>query len=217
MKRVGQLFLFFLVTLAAAMFPGCENPFDPLDKSDEIRGLSYIDFSLTLERWGSDPRSFDGAVVSPEYFNEFGDSLSFHDKPHKVVTEFWTQGALLADTDPETGEPIAGSGIPTNGALIFSYPVEYAFADDEIRIPREAYEPALAAAGYDIAPTTDEEGNFVPNSPVNLFVIVRAFPPKADPRPMLFAFYPDQEVWKPAEAVVTPLPGEGGDVEARAR
>ena len=29
--------------------------------------------------------------ITMSYFNEFGDSLSFHDKPHKITIEFWSQ------------------------------------------------------------------------------------------------------------------------------
>src|SRR5512137_353909 len=87
--------------LAVAALGGCENPFDPLDKSDEIKGLSYVDFSLTWDRWDSDPE-YDGVVVGIDYYNEFNDALSFHDKPHQVVFEFYTQKV----TNPDSETPI---------------------------------------------------------------------------------------------------------------
>ncbi len=183
-------------------FTACENPFDPLDKADEIRGLSYIDYSLVWDRWDSDPGA-DGVIVTVEFFNEFNDSLSFHDKPTRVVVEFWSQSTAGGVENPDTGE-IQG-GVPTNEDLLFSWPVEIDFSDDEIRIPREAYEPALSAAGL-LRETseTDETGALVAPEPVSLFVLVRVFPPKAIPQAELVAFYGDQVVWEPPESVVNP-------------
>jgi hypothetical protein len=72
MVRKNAYFLLAVLLLTIG-FTACTNPFDPLDKSDSIRGLSYIDFALTWDRWDADPEG-DGVVVSIEYFNTFNDS-----------------------------------------------------------------------------------------------------------------------------------------------
>ena len=41
--------------LLAGAVAGCDNPFDPLNKSDKIQGLTYFDFAATQEHWDSDP------------------------------------------------------------------------------------------------------------------------------------------------------------------
>jgi hypothetical protein len=174
-------------------FTACTNPFDPLDKSDSIRGLSYIDFSLVTGAWDSDPE-LDGVEVSIEYFNTFNDSLDFHDKPTEVVIEFWTQTLAGAEEDPETGE-ITG-GVPTNDTLIFSFPVVVDFSDANIRVPIEAYDQALAA-------NFTEDPSF-PEDAISLFVLVRVFPPQADPKPELVAFFSDMTVYEPPVAVADP-------------
>jgi len=193
--RRNAFFLLLALLLVVMGLAACTNPFDPLTKSDAIRGLSYIDFSLIWDRWDSDPEG-DGVSVTVEYFNEFGDSLDFHDKPHTVVIEFWTEKIVGGVTDPDTDE-ITG-GVPSNDTLIFSYPVEHDFSDDDIRVPIEAYAGVLAA-NYEQFP---EES-------VALFVMVRVFPPQQDPRPELVAFYPALVVYEPEAAVVDPgtVPG----------
>ena len=200
MRTSGFVRCFLAALLLAITGAACENPFDPLDTADEIRGLSYIDFSLVWDRWDSDPE-YDGVIVSVEFFNTFNDSLSFQDKPTRVVVEFWTQGTA-GGVENEQGE-IEG-GTPTNGELLFSWPVEISYADDEIRIPKEAYEPALRDEGLIRSSPVDEEGNVVDQEAVSLFVIVRVFPPKALPKTELVAFYPDQLVWEPPEGVINP-------------
>ena len=61
LTRRSFLLLGAFALLALTTLPGCENPFDPLDKSPKIQGLTFIDFSLTWDRWDSDPQ-FDGVV-----------------------------------------------------------------------------------------------------------------------------------------------------------
>ncbi len=112
--RKNAFFLLLALLLVSMGLAACTNPFDPLTTSDSIRGLSYIDFSLIWDRWDSDPEG-DGISVTVEYFNEFGDSLEFHDKPHKVVIEFWTEKIVGGTTDPDTGEPVGGR--PSNDVL----------------------------------------------------------------------------------------------------
>jgi hypothetical protein len=197
--------LFFLLTalFLTLSFPACENPFDPLDTSSEIRGLSYVDFSLTWDRWDSDPEG-DGVIVSIEYFNEFGDSLSFNDKPHRVVIEFYSQ-RNVGGTVPEEGGEATG-GRCTFDSLFFSYPVVHTNSDDDIRIPIEAYQGAMAGAGFDF--DNPEEG-------YQAFVNLRVFPPQQVPRPELIVFYCDQTIFEPEETAATPeelLPPPGEPV-----
>ncbi|HUU59813.1 MAG TPA: hypothetical protein VMZ50_09735 [Phycisphaerae bacterium] len=174
-----------IALVAAVMVAACTNPFEPISKSDKIEGLSYVDYSLTWDRWDSDPE-YDGVVITPDYSNEFGDALSFHDKPHRVVIEFYEQ---IIDED-DAAAPIQVGG------LVFSRSVEYENSDDDIRVPIEAYRSALEAADYDLA----EEAQ--------LFVVMRVFPPQAFPRPELPVGYPDQTVFKPevTEENLTPNP-----------
>jgi len=188
--RNNAFFLLLALLLVSMGLAACANPFDPLAKSDSIRGLSYIDFSLIWDRWDSDPEG-DGISVTVEYFNEFGDSLEFHDKSHKVVIEFWTEKTVGGVTDPETD--ITAGGRPANDVLIFSYPVEHDYSDDDIRVPIEAYAGVLAA-NYELFP---EEA-------VSLFVMVRVFPPQQDPKPELVAYYAGQTVYEPEAAVAEP-------------
>lgn len=188
--RSSAFFLLLALLLVAMGLTACTNPFDPLSTSDSIRGLSYIDFSLIWDRWDSDPEG-DGVSVTVEYFNEFGDSLEFHDKSHKVVIEFWTEKIVGGVTDPETD--VTTGGRPSNDVLIFSYPVEHDFSDDDIRVPIEAYAGVLAA-NYEQYP---EEA-------VSLFVMVRVYPPQQDPRPELVAYYPAMIVYEPEPAVTEP-------------
>jgi hypothetical protein len=44
-----------LALLCAAVFTGCENPFDPLKDSEEIKGLMYVDFATEWAKWDADP------------------------------------------------------------------------------------------------------------------------------------------------------------------
>jgi len=188
--RRKAFFLLLALLLVSMGLAACTNPFDPLTKSDSIRGLSYIDFSLLWDRWDSDPEG-DGVSVTVFYFNEFAEDLEFHDKSHKVVVEFWTEKTVGGVTDPDTDTTTGGR--PSNDTLIFSFPVEHDFSDDDIRVPIEAYAGALAA-------------NFeqFPEESISLFVMVRVFPPNQDPRLELVAYYPALIVYEPEAAVVEP-------------
>jgi len=196
--RKNAFVLLLALLLVSMGLAACTNPFDPLTKSDSIRGLSYIDFSLVWDRWDSDPEG-DGVSVTVEYFNEFGDSLDFHDKPHRVVIEFWTE-KLVGGIEDEEGT-IEGAR-SANDVLIFSYPVEQDFSDDDIRVPIEAYSGALAA-NFETFPEFTIS-NAAAEPPENVFVLVRVFPPNQDPKPELVAYYSAQTVYEPEAAVLDP-------------
>lgn len=170
-------------------FAGCENPFDPLDKSDKIEGLTYVDFSATWERWDSDPE-YDGITVTPEYYNEFSETLSFHDKPHSVVIEMWSQR--------DSGKPNAEGEIEVHhwqqDELLFSTSVEFSDSDDTIRIPIESYSLAVKSVV--------DEGS----GEATGFLVVRIYPPQEYPRQELQVAYPDTIFFKPEVAETTPNP-----------
>lgn len=174
--------LFGVVALfMAGVFPGCENPLDPIDKSDKIEGLTYVDFTAGWERWDSDPQG-DGLLVTLSYSNEFGDSLAFHDKPHEVVIEFWTQ-KNQNEGDEEASEYLV------KDELFFSKTIEFSNSDDDIRIPVEAYYQALQTA----APV-DYTG----------FMSVRIYPPQQYPRTELLVSQPGVVFFVPETAEETP-------------
>ncbi|HEY5997944.1 MAG TPA: hypothetical protein VI078_01400 [bacterium] len=154
-----------IALLSALSIAGCQNPLDPVDKSDKIQGLTWVEInSASLEQWDSDP-GLDGMVVSISYKNEFGDELSFHDKPHEVIIEFWTQ------KDIGTG----GISHLTRDKLFFSKSINFENSDDDIRIPYEAYLGA-AQGVFDFSdPAADFSG----------MLVVRVFPPLESPRPEL--------------------------------
>ena len=154
------------VALAFAFaFSGCQNPLDPIDKSDKIQGLTWVEINdAAWEQWDSDPEA-DGMIISLAYKNEFGDELEFHDKGHDVAIEFWTQKDI-----GDTGSPYL-----TRDQLFFSKTVRYEHSDDDIRIPVEAYFAQLSGA-FDLSdPTVAAEG----------MLVVRVFPPQEYPRPEL--------------------------------
>ena len=191
MRSTGRLVLALAgILVAAVTFSACENPFDPIDKSDEIRGLSFVGFSLTWDKWDSDPES-DGVIVTVDYSNEFGDGLNFHDKPHQVVIEFYEQIFVDVETD-DNGNPVPNTGRPTFGSLIFSFPIEHDHSDDDIRIPIEAYQGDLQRSGFDL------------NESAIVFVTVRVFPPWDIPQDELVAFQADQEVFVPEPTAADP-------------
>ncbi len=196
MTRAFRRNLLILTALLVLTVPltACVNPFDPLDTTDAIRGLSFIDYSLTWDRWDSDPEA-DGVIISIEYFNEFSDSLSFNDKPHRVVIEFYTERKINPDISETTGEPVEGSGTPTFDSLFFTFPVEHRNSDNDILIPIEAYEAAMVGAGYSL----DEDAL--------AFVNVRVFPPQQEPQPELVVFYDGQTIYQPE-----PTAAEEGDL-----
>lgn len=186
LTKSTSLLLGALVLLVVTAFTGCENPFDPVDKTDKIEGLSYIDFTLTWDRWDSDPE-YDGVGVIVDYYNEFGDSLSFHDKSHDVTLEFWTQQDISLDpADPtKIGQ--------TYNQKFYSITVEHSNSDDTIRIPREGYEGLMTA-----------QSNFNALEDYKAYVVLRVNPPQSSPKPELVASYVNMVIWKPAEAPEPP-------------
>ena len=191
MTRAFRRNLLVLTALLLTVpFAACVNPFDPLSTTDAIRGLSFVDYSLTWDRWDSDPAG-DGVVVTVEYFNEFSDSLSFNDKPHRVVIEFYTERKVNPDVDEVTGETQENTGTPTFDELFFTFPVEHQNSDNDILIPIEAYQAAMVGVGYDLS--EDAEA----------FVNVRVFPPQQDPQPELVVFYSGQTIYEPEPTAAT--------------
>ncbi len=188
----SKILLAGLILLSFFMF-ACENPFDPLKESADIKGLSYIDWSGTWDRWDSDPE-YDGFSITMEYYNQYGDSLEFKDKAHQLKVEFWAQKEINMEIDPNTNEPVPGTGEIVRDRLIFTFETTFSNSDDDIRIPKELYTDILLANGYKI-----EEVD------TSVFIIVRVFPPKAQPQQELEVGYPDQLVYKPTTDV-TPNP-----------
>lgn len=158
-----------IALLATGVIAGCENPLDPINKSEKIEGLSFIDVSATWDRWDSDPE-YDGVSISVDYFNELGSGLSFHDKPHKVVIEFWTsKDTSKEESTTSTTTTSTTTSASTSGGLIrlgkswtagarnaarpsftaaglliqeklwFTKTIQFSDSDDAIRIPIEAY------------------------------------------------------------------------------
>lgn len=164
--RIGAV-----VLLVAGAIAGCENPLDPINKSDKIQGLAYVDFSSTWDRWDSDPE-YDGVSITMNYFNEFGNSLSFHDKPHKIVIEFWTSRDTTKETTATTTgligrngfvtaklrsavtSPFSTAGLIIQDKLWYSKTVEYSNSADQIRIPIEAYSSLLPPCPVETTTTT---------------------------------------------------------------
>src|SRR5512145_538643 len=144
-----KLLLVAVALVMAGAFPACDNPFDPLNTSDKIQGLAYFDFSATQEHWDSDPE-WDGLQITMSYFNEFGDQLNFHDKPHKIEIEIYTE-----DTTGLT---------PVRGDFLTTKTIEYSNSDDLINIPIEFYGGAL--------PLPSEAA-------ISGCLLVRIFPPEA--------------------------------------
>lgn len=182
MRLAGLKSLLFwaVAVVVAGAVAGCDNPFDPLEKSDKIQGLTYFDFTASQEHWDSDP-DWDGLQISMNYYNEFGDTLSFHDKPHKIQIELWSQ---------EPGE-VATEFI--RGSLIASKTVEFANSDDFIRIPIDYY-----ATGLPLDSKVSIQG----------YLLIRVYPPLEYPRKELIFLQADVELFTPETAplVVTPAP-----------
>jgi len=171
MRLDGMRSLLFgaVAILMAGAIAGCDNPFDPLSKSDKIQGLTYFDFSATQERWDSDPES-DGLAITMSYYNEFGDQLNFHDKPHKITIEFWSAATI--------GEP----AITVRGSFLISKTVDFSNSDDVIRIPIEYYAGTLSL------PSTE---------PITGYLLVRVFPPQEYPKRELYFIQSDVEFYTP--------------------
>ena len=173
---VRTLLFWAAAVFMAGSFAGCDNPFDPLKSSDKIEGLTYFDFSASQEHWDSDPE-WDGMQITLNYYSEFGDSLSFHDKPHKVQIEFWS-------------EAIGPDSVAEPGSLLSSKTVEFSNSDDLIRIPIEYYGGSLAL------PSTE---------PITGYIIVRIYPPQSYPQRELIApIQGGQEFYTPEDVPLTP-------------
>lgn len=178
MRQAGLKSLLFwgLAFVVAGVVAGCDNPFDPLQKSDKIQGLTYFDFTATQEHWDSDPE-WDGLQISMGYYNEYGDSLSFHDKPHKIQVELWSQKTV---------------GTATNivrDKLLASKTVEYSNSDDFIRIPIDYYAVALPL------PSTES---------IKGFVLMRLYPPLEYPQKELLFLQGDVELYTPEPDIILP-------------
>jgi hypothetical protein len=189
MRLTGLRSLLFgaLALLVVGVLPSCQNPLDPLSKTDKIEGLSYVDFSSTWDRWDADPE-YDGVVVTMSYFNEFGDTLSFHDKPHSLVIEMWTQ----KDTGSTSG---TSTSFLSKDTLFFTKTIEFSNSDDPIRIPIEAYKNLIPSTAID-ATTGGATG----------FMVVRVFPPQQFPRKFLEVAQPDVTFYSAPTAQDTPNP-----------
>lgn len=197
MRLAGLRSLLFgaVALLSVGAFAGCENPFDPLNKSEKIEGLSYFDVAATWDRWDSDPQ-YDGVLFDLSYYNEFGDSLAFHDKPHSVVIEFWSQQDTGADIVPP------GPSFLVQDELFFSKTIEFSNSDDGIRVPIESYFSSIPSALF--TDVTVEPP--VPVTEVKGFLVVRVFPPLGYPRVELVIGMPDVIFFKPEVAQDTPNP-----------
>jgi hypothetical protein len=157
---------------------GCDNPLNPLKSSDQIQGLTYFDFSVVQAHWDSDPQ-WDGIEISMSYFNEFSSSLNFHDKPHKITIDFYTEA-------PKT----EGSTTPVRGQFLTSKTVEFSNSDDVIRVPIEFY------------------GGFLPlpsATSINGCLLLHVFPPQEYPQKELINFQCGVELFAPEPALITPI------------
>jgi hypothetical protein len=170
-----RLLLGVIAVLTALSVAGCQNPIDPVDKSDKIQGLTWVEInSADLAMWDSDPGN-DGLEISLSYKNEYGDELSFHDKSHNVVIEFWTEkNAGTVDAE-----------FFTRDRLFYSQTIDFENSDDAIRIPYEAYISQLSAAYGGL--TAAASG----------MLVVRVFPPEEDPRPELLVAKSGVEFYVP--------------------
>ena len=178
MRPAGLKMVLFLAiaVFMVGTFPGCDNPFDPLNTSDKIQGLAYFDFSAVQEHWDSDPE-WDGLQISLIYYNQFQTQLSFHDKSHKVDVELWSEVDGPTTTAPKV-----------RGHLLASKTVDFSNSDDFIRIPIEYYAGSLALPSTEI---------------INGFVLVRIHPPQQSPQESMEFMIGAVELYKPEDA---PLP-----------
>jgi len=191
MRLAGSRLLLFLAFSVLLAGSGCENPFDPLNTSDKIQGLTYFDFSATQEHWDSDPE-WDGVQISMSYYNEYGDSLSFHDKPHKIQIEFWSQKTSTA-TPPVT----------SRDQLLVTKTVTFSNSDDLIRIPIEYYYNYLPApATTTTADSSKETAATTFTSSVKGYLLLRVYPPQEYPQKELDFVQGDVEFFTPETAPV---------------
>jgi hypothetical protein len=194
LARLRSLLFWAVAVVMVGAGVGCENPFDPLNKSDKIQGLTYFDFSATQEHWDSDPE-WDGVQISMSYYNEFGDALNFHDKPHKIEIEFWSEKSTTAEG--------SSTAVTSRDKLLITKTVEFSNSDDLIRIPVEYYYSSLpapstttpaAAIGKARAATYTE--------PVTGYLLLRVFPPQEYPQKELVFLQAGVEFFTPEEAPV---------------
>jgi hypothetical protein len=162
--------------VVAGSVAGCDNPFDPLNTSGKIQGLSYFDFTASQEHWDSDPE-WDGVQITMAYFNEFGDQLSFHDKPHKLQIEIYKQDVSGTSTTPVRGD------------FLTSTTIEYSNSDDLINIPIESYGSSLGLPSEET---------------ITGCVLVRVFPPEKSPQAELFFFVCEVDLFTPEDALLSP-------------
>jgi hypothetical protein len=178
LARLRSLLILAVAVAITGVGAGCDNPFDPLKSSDKIQGLTYFDFAATQEHWDSDPE-WDGLVITLNYSNEFGNSLSFHDKPSKIAIDFYSEVVTLGP--PEV----------TTQTYLTSMNVEFSNSDDPIRIPIERYSGFLEI--------TD------PTLGVTGCLQVRLFPPQEYPQKVLVApFQCGVELYTPEDSVSPP-------------
>ena len=180
MRLAGLRSLLFLIipVAVAGAIAGCDNPFDPLKSTSKIEGLTYFDSAANQEHWDSDPE-WDGLQIDLNYYNEFGETLSFHDKPHKVKIDFYTE-----QTDGSTPPVVTRS-------FLTSKTVEFSNSDDSIRIPIEFYGGLLTYAD----PPEDIQG----------CLQIRIYPPQEYPQRELVApFACGVDFFKKEEAVLPP-------------
>ena len=165
MRSSVRVLLGAIALVSAFVTAGCQNPLDPIDKSDKIQGLTWVEINdAAWEQWDSDPEA-DGMIISLAYKNEFGDELEFHDKGHDVAIEFWTQKDIGTDDNSYL----------TRDQLFFSKTIHFEHSDDDIRIPVEAYFGGLGEV-FDFSD---------PNVAFEGMLVVRVFPPQEYPRPEL--------------------------------
>jgi hypothetical protein len=176
LARLKSFLLWAFAVMVAAAVAGCDNPFDPLSTTDRIQGLTYFDFAATQEHWDSDPE-WDGLQIVMNYYNEFGTVLSFHDKPHYVQVEIWSETTNTA-TPP----------VVVRGTLLASKTVIFSNSDDFIRIPIEYYASAL-----DPEATEDIQG----------YLLIRVYPPEEYPQKELVFAIAGVDLFKVEPAPVT--------------
>jgi len=177
LAELKSLLLLVVVMAIAGTVTGCDNPFDPLKSSDKIQGLTFFDFAATQEHWDSDPE-WDGVQIVMNYYNEFGDTLSFHDKSHKVQIDFYS------DVSSDATPPVV------TRTFLTSKTVDFSNSDDFIRVPIEYYGGLLDIED----PPKDIQG----------CLKISIFPPQESPQRELVAPMQCKVDLYKAEEVVTP-------------
>jgi len=178
MRVAGRALLFGVFALLAVTI-ACRvrEPFDPLSKSGKIVGLSYIDFSITWDRWDPTPNTTASSWSSP--------TTTSSATPSSSTTSHTTS---RSSSGPRRKCPLRKTRevLHSYDRLAYSRTLEIVNSDDTVRIPIEDYRDKLAAAGLDLSA----------NVPV--FAIVRLTPPE-EPGRVIVIGYPDMEVFRPSE------------------